>query len=252
MGKLVPRVVGLGLTRSGIAWAGGVLAAVVVAVMFVTWQTATADCLKPGTGGGSMFGAFETAFEEYGGSALLGCPIIEVHKWGPGYVQDLEGGVAGNGGLFTLDRENVYVLAGPAWQEYRFIADGATPDFAGVPDNAPMRCNGMIVYSLRGGLGGPSGLVTNPSGAHVWIPADIWAVYQRLGGPFGPLGAPIERRVDSREAQTVVFEGGTVSDRFGEPVDIDANLSTDAEPFDLGRCDPADLESVYLGEFDAG
>lgn len=227
--------------------AGGSAAVIVVGTMFATWLTATAGCFEVGAGGGSMIGPFRSAYDTYGGRVVLGCAANEVHKWGPGYVQDLEGGSAGRSSLMTLNRTDVYVLAGPLWWDYVAVAGGATTDFAGLAASPPLRCGPSVLVLLDGGLDGPGALVESDSGSFVWVPADFWAQYRAAGGPAGPLGRPLADGVTrDSSGPTLLFEAGKMTKSYGGPVEGASGI--DATPFDLSRCTPADLEAISLGD----
>lgn len=216
--------------------------------MYVTWATATAECLEVGAGGGSMIGPFREAYEWYGGAIILGCPTNEVHKWGPGYAQDLSGGVAGDAILMTLDRRRVHVLAGPMRRDLYALAGVMTADFTGIATSDPLACGPGVLVLLDGGLDGPGLLVSSADDAYVWVPADFWAVYRRYGGPFGPLGLPESDVVRDRAQHTLHFEHGDLRKELGGPVTVDPPIRVNVEAFSPGRCAPVSVEDVVLGE----
>lgn len=230
------------------AW---VILALLSLTVYLTWATATADCLEVGAGGGSMIGPFREAYERYGGAVVLGCPTNEVHKWGPGYAQDLSGGAAGDSVLMTLDRRTVRVLPGPARHDFYAIAGVATTDFTGVVVSDPLVCGPAAVFLLDGGLDGPGALVTSSDGEYVWIPADFWAVYGRYGGPSGPLGLPARAAQPASGGRRLPFEGGLLVEEWGGPVVADPPIRTNVPAFDVNDCAPADIERLVLGDVPA-
>lgn len=225
--------------------------AVLSLTVYVTWATATADCLEVGAGGGSMIGPFREAYERYGGPVVLGCPTNEVHKWGPGYAQDLSGGVAGESVLVTLDRRAVRILPGPARHDFYAIAGVATTDFTGVAVSDPLVCGPAALILLDGGLDGPGALVTATGGRWVWIPADFWAVYEGNGGPAGPLGLPGGPIEPIPGGRRLGFEGGVLAEEWGGPVVAEPPIRTSVPAFDVAGCAPADIERLVLGDIPA-
>lgn len=234
--------------RTGAAPRLWVILALLSLTVYLTWATATADCLEVGAGGGSMIGPFRDAYERYGGAVVLGCPTNEVHKWGPGYAQDLAGGSAGDSVLMTLDRRTVRVLPGPARHDYYAIAGVATTDFTGVVVSDPLVCGPAVVFLLDGGLDGPGALVTSADGRYIWIPADFWAVYTRYGGPTGPLGLPTGDAQPTSGGRRFPFEGGLLVEEWGGPVIAEPPIRTNIPAFDVAGCAPADIERLVLGD----
>lgn len=213
------------------------------------WSSLRADCKPVGSGGGSLIGSFQAAFERYGGEAVLGCPINEVQKWGPGYLQDFQGGSTGRSSLMSLDRQQVYVMAGPIWWDYVAIAQGSTPDFVGYPVTDPLQCGDAIVTLLDGGIDGPGALVSSVEGRYVWLSADLWTAYAELGGPAGPLGQPLGVVQRSPETEVVRFEQGGITHPFGEATISDPQQLPASIRFDPARCQVATLVDVALAEF---
>lgn len=215
-----------------------VTALIVIGTMLFTWSTAQASCVEPGAGGGSLLGPFRDAYDRYGGEPVLGCAINEVHKWGPGFVQDFEGGSSERSTLMTLNRTDVYYLGGDMWWDYVDIADGATPDVVGVAASEILQCGPATVLRLEGGHTGPGALVSNVSGDHhVWLDGDIWTAYKRAGGPMGRLGQPIGAVEQDQTSTRAEFEGGTITHAHGEAAMVDPPLDGQAS-FATHMCNP--------------
>lgn len=229
-----------------------VMAIVVIGAVTATWLTATADCFEVGAGGGSMLGPFRQAYERYGGEAVLGCATNEVHKWGPAYVQDFDGGAAGRGVLMTLDRVNVFPLAGAMFSSYVDIADGATADLAGAPTADPRYCAGTIVVPLAGGIAGPGALVSVADGGqYVWLPPDIWIAFTNSGGVAGLLGAPLGDAQRTPESESAQFQSGMVVHTYGvgTAVVTERTDHSAGSPLDLASCQPVPITDAALGSF---
>jgi len=224
------------------------LFAVLGTTVYLTWATATAECVEVGAGGGSMMGPFREAYERYGGEVVLGCPTNEVHKWGPGYAQDLSGGAAGDSVLMTRDRKTVYILPGPLRHDYYALAGVATTDFTGVAVSDPLVCGPAALVLLDGGLDGPGALISAADLRYVWIPADFWAVYVRHGGPEGPLGLPEGPARTVTGGRRLEFEGGALVEEWGGPVTADPAIRRNVRPFDPGACAPAPIEALVVGD----
>ena len=225
-----------------------ILVILVAIVGALSWMASDVSCFEAGTGGGSMAEPFTDAYREFGGEAVLGCATNEVHKWGPGFVQDYDGGSTDRGILMTLDQREVFVLAGNLWEDYVGIAGGATADLLGYPVSVPRRCGDGVLVEFRGGEQGIGALVSVADGSgFAWLAADTWAFYRSRGGPQGALGLPVDRRsVATPDGFTHGFERGTIEHRYGVGTSSDVGSVRGGGPLDLGSCAPYDIVDAAL------
>ena len=114
-----------------------------------------------------------------------------------------------------------------------------TPDLVGVASSRELHCDELTVILLEGGFAGPGALVENASGnKHVWLAGDRWKAYEAVGGPLGPLGAPVgEEVMRTDEGETAEFQNGTISHVFGEQVAVIPPPNSPGS-FDTNRCSP--------------
>ncbi len=226
---------GLRLTRREVLFVGLGIAALVVGIGFAAWSTASTDCFAVGVGFPSSSATFRQVFDDAGGRTQLGCATDEIHKFGPGIIQHLEGGALGDGAILSLDRQEAFVLAGEAYDTYRWIADGASADVAGYPIDQPRECAGTVIIPLAGGVAGRGALMESQDGStYVWVAGGVWPTYLRTGGPTGPLGPPVRTEWDDA-GFTTVFAGGTIMSMHGRVPEI-SGADSGGPAFDVTNC----------------
>ena len=72
----------------------------------------------------AIHGTYVDTFNRNGGEAKLGSPMINVKRWGGGYVQDFSGGSDGRGAILKSDaNDNSYWVGGKFWEVYRANGD---------------------------------------------------------------------------------------------------------------------------------
>ena len=218
------------------------LVIVVAAAMILGWSSARADCYQVGVGGGVLSGPLREAHEMMGGEQTIGCAGSDTYKWADAYVQDLQGGRGTKGALFSLDREHVYTLVGPAFEDWEHIAGGGTPEIAGVPIAPPVQCGPSIIIELGGGWDGFGAIVSYDRGQrYAWLPARFWTYYVENGG-HETFGDPLRSSERSPNEVKLEFERVTlVSEQGGRPVPSEP---TNGQPLDIEECDVLTWDQV--------
>ena len=169
-------------------------------------------CIPIGTAGGEYASEFRAAYDRFGGAAVLGCAINEVHTWGPGMTQDLRGGSERAAALMATVPESAIVLAGQLWRAYDGmggVGTGRTAPLAGYPRSDPQQYREGFLLPLTQGSGGDGGLLRrNGDPNWYWVSGPMWDRYASEGGPSGWLGFPIGPSVASGSQLRQAFEGG--------------------------------------------
>jgi uncharacterized protein with LGFP repeats len=217
------------------------VAAVAVAVVVVNAiRGPSVHCVAVGSGNLEYTTAFVAAYDHGGGRPVLGCAVIDVHGWGPGWIQDLRGSPRGNAAIMALSPEHAVVLAGTAWRDYQAVAGPDTGPRAGYPTSDPFRCGASIMFELADGTSGPGGMVTTGgSQEFVELTGAVWARYRDLGGPTGRLGSPTGEPTFDASGERQTFEHGWIFAAVGAATvvtDLEARGGVEA-PTGL-RCSP--------------
>ena len=155
------------------------------------WQViarAQPPCTAIGVGEGALAIEFVNAFERVGGDAVLGCGFGPIHRWGPGWIQDLRGGREGDAAIMSLGpAHETVVLAGAAWRDYEASWGPDSGPLMGYPTSKPRRCDQRQVFELAGGTDGQGAMVSDHErNSYQWIQSVEW---QQRGGFKGVCGA---------------------------------------------------------------
>ncbi|MGW5054759.1 hypothetical protein [Actinokineospora sp. NPDC004072] len=156
---------------------------------------------------------FREAYARAGGREAVGCPTPDshgfVHRWEPGFSQDLVGGRAGQARIMALDTRRAVVMAGDYYRDYT-IFHGESAKYQGYPTGDPFPCGTAQIVLLDGSSHSPSAMVTSPDNRFVWLRRPAWDLYRRHGGPQGPLGRPISGLGTELDGH-ITFEHGTIT-----------------------------------------
>lgn len=229
------------LARSRWTWVAAASVALLAAVMGIVQFRPSGDgCVAVGDGSDLRRETFRETFAQMGGEARLGCAVNAVHQWGPGHVQDLDGGSAGRSIIMSVDPSRAFVVAGELWRDYESIAGGATAAVAGLVDSPPHRCGDAVVVLLSGGLTGEGALIANGGDdQYVWLSGDIWRAYQDIGGPGGAYGAPLPVGMErSDSGARAAFEHGEIVHTYGRGTRLKP-VPAQSTPLRVEECAPA-------------
>lgn len=190
------------------AWrvcSSALLVAVVSTVFTFTASTAGAAIVGSGGSGAGWL----TAFLRAGAIAGIGLPENDVHWWGPGCLQDYQGGYHLDAALMSpgCDQSRVYLVAGQDWSH---VTSLGAPSI-GYPDNDTHRWGAGWTQDFAGGTLGLYLVMRGDGvGRTYGVFGAIRTYYMTHGGAPGPLGYPRSNEYTWNNLIRQDFEGGSL------------------------------------------
>jgi hypothetical protein len=162
--------------------------------------------------GASNQGAYQSEFTNGGRIWGLGLASNTVHQWGPGCIQDFNGGYRGKAAIMSTGCTGpAYWVGDQFWAYYERVYGGTASTVMGYPYNDSHRWGPGWVQDFGSGNLGPNILMQRDGRTSVYdVSWPFRADYVALGGAPGFLGFPTSDRYPWNGMQRQDFDGGSI------------------------------------------
>ncbi|MCU0541979.1 MAG: PA14 domain-containing protein [Oscillatoriaceae cyanobacterium Prado104] len=186
--------------------------------------------LRPvGYDGGSVHNTYVNTYQRNGAISKLGYPTNNVHSWGPGYIQDFEGGSDGKGGIMKSHaNDNSYWVGNDFWTT--FLATGGAYGILKYPTSDRYSTKSGERQNFQGGA-----ILKSKNGTFP-IFGGMAGKYFELGAENSFLGFPTSGEIGLGDGWIIQnFEGGYILYKEGMPTIAYDTKAIEKLPPDSGR-----------------
>ncbi|MEG4225743.1 PA14 domain-containing protein [Microcoleus sp. N9_B2] len=196
--------------------------------------------LRPvGYDGGAVHSTYVNTYQRNGAISKLGYPINNVHAWGPGYIQDFEGGSDGKGGIMKSHaNDNSYWVGNDFWTT--LLATGGADGILKHPTSDRYFTKSGQRQNFQGGAILKSNNGTFP------IFGGMAGKYFELGAENSFLGFPTSGEIGLGDGWIIQnFEGGYILYKEGMPTIAYDTKAIEKLPPDSGQGSTSDWHGQY-------
>ncbi|NJL67228.1 MAG: S8 family serine peptidase [Microcoleus sp. SM1_3_4] len=186
--------------------------------------------LRPvGYDGGAVHNTYVNTYQRNGAISKLGYPTNNVHSWGPGYIQDFEGGSDGKGGIMkSHTNDNSYWVGNDFWTT--FLATGGAEGILKYPTSDRYFTKSGERQNFQGGA-----ILKSKNGTFP-IFGGMAGKYFELGAENSFLGFPTSGEIGLGDGWIIQrFEGGYILYKEGVPTIAYDTKAIEKLPPDSGR-----------------
>lgn len=151
--------------------------------------------------------AFLQRYAEAGGKDSLGCPTQLIHRWGQGFLQELEDEQGNRSALLSITPGTAILLTGNAWGVFDRIK-GLSGELVGYPTGEPTLVDGLYIVGLNAG---GALVAASPEAPYHWLPPLVLESWKSLGAKDSCVGMPISDPFAMDSSFRQDFEHGTFS-----------------------------------------